>query len=135
MRYRIVLIGLIVAVVTAVVAVAFAADSSMPDKYRFTGWMAPSAVSSPRHVTVDGDAPVLRFADSWNLTETPTAYRVCVVKVGTSRRSCRTGRARIDTRDSTLPINVRCCGQFLATWYVRGRAVAQWPFLYNPERS
>ena len=43
-------------------AVVFAAHSSMPDKYRFTGWMAPSANASPRHVTFDGDAPVRRRA-------------------------------------------------------------------------
>ena len=35
-------------------AVVFAAHSSMPDKYRFTGWMAPSANASPRHVTFEG---------------------------------------------------------------------------------
>ena len=114
-------------------AVVFAAHSSMPDKYRFTGWMAPSANASPRHVTFEGDAPVLRFADSWNLTKTPIAYRVCVVKVDTAQRSCQTGTARIDTRNSTLPLKVSCCGQFLATWYVSGRAVARWPFLYQPE--
>jgi hypothetical protein len=116
-------------------AVVFAAHSSMPDKYRFTGWMAPSANASPRHVTFDGDAPVLRFADSWNLTTSPTAYRVCVVKVGTTQRLCQTGTARIDTRNNTLPLRVNCCGQFLATWYVQGRAVARWPFLYHPEGS
>lgn len=132
-RYLILVTGLAVVVAVAAVAVLFAADSSMPDKYRFTGWMAPSATSSPRHVAFEGDAPVLRFADSWNLTKTATAYRVCVVKIGTSQRSCQTGRAPVDTRNSTLVLKVNCCGQFLATWYVRGRAVARWPLLYNPE--
>jgi hypothetical protein len=127
--------GTVVLAAAATVAVVLAADGSMPDKYRFTGWMAPSSLSSPRHLTVEGDGPVLRFSDSWNLTKTPTAYRVCVVKVGTSKSSCQTGTARIDTRNSTLQLTVKCCGRFLATWYVRGRAVARWPFLYNPERS
>jgi hypothetical protein len=134
-RYRAVVTGLTIVVVLATVAVVFAAGNSMADKYRFTGWMAPGAGASPRHVTFEGDAPVLHFADSMNLTNTPTMYRVCVVKVGTSQRSCQTGSARIDTRDSTLPLTVRCCGKFLATWYVSGRAVARWPFLYQPEGS
>jgi hypothetical protein len=132
-RYVKVVTGLAVVAATVAVAVVFAADGSMPDKYRFTGWMAPSANSSPRHVTFEGDAPVLRFADSGNLTASPTAYQVCVVKVGTTQRSCQTGTARIDTRNSTLPLKVNCCGRFLATWYVQGRAVARWPFLYHTE--
>ena len=136
MRYRAAVVtGLIVVAVLATVAAVFAADNSMPDKYRFTGWMAPGAGASPRHVTFEGDAPVLHFADSWNLTTTPTLYRVCVVKVSSLQRSCQAGRARIDTRDSTLPLKVKCCGEFLATWYVDGRAVARWPFLYQPESS
>ena len=124
------------AVVLAICAGSvLAADGSMPDKYRFTGWMSPSKGGNPRHVVFDGDGPVLGLADSWNLTSHATPYTACVAKLGTSRRTCFRGRVPRSTGESIHWLPVRCCGTFRATWTVEGRIVARWDFLYKPETS
>ena len=125
----------IVAVIAAVASSVLAADHGVPDKYRFTGWMAPSEAPSewPKHVLFEGDAGTLRFADARNLKRKPVPYTVCAFKRSSSRGQCEHGLAPADTRPSVLPVFVHCCGQFVAKWYVAGRVVATWPFLYAPE--
>ncbi len=118
-------------------AACSASGSPIPDKYRFTGWMAPgeSPADWPAHLLVEGDGGTLRFADRWNLTKKPVAYRVCVSKAGSPRAACRGAKAGIGTRPSVLPVSVLCCGEFVARWYVAGRLVASWPFRFIPESS
>ena len=128
-------LALAAAVLGAFAGSVLAADGSMPDKYRFTGWMSPSKGGNPRHVVFDGDGPVLGFADSWNLTPHATPYTACVTKLETSQRTCFRGRVPLSTGESIRWLPVRCCGTFRATWSVEGRIVARWDFLYRPETS
>ena len=107
----------------------------MPDRYRFTGWMTATVgpTAWPGNLLVDGDDGTLRFADRWHLTHNPVAYRVCVVRLGSSTGPCRERHAPTSTVPSVIPVFVHCCGDFVARWYVAGRLVATWPFRYIPE--
>ena len=131
---RFVAIG-VAAVALVASAVCSASGSPMPDKYRFTGWMAAGQSPSdwPTHLLVEGDAGTLRFADRWNLARKPVAYRVCVSKSGSAVVECRGAKAAIGGHPSLLPVFVRCCGDFVTRWYVAGRLVAMWPFRFIPE--
>jgi hypothetical protein len=128
-------LALAAAVLAAFAGPLLASDNAMPDKYRFTGWMSPSRGGAPRHVVFDGDGPVLGLADSWNLSSKPTRYTACVVKLGTSQKTCFSGRVPRSTAMSIRWLPVRCCGTFRATWSAGGRIVARWDFLYKPETS
>ena len=114
---------------------AKAQSNSVPAKYRYTGWVVASEQLGawPTHLTVEGDAVTLRFADRSNLTKSPVVYRVCVKRVSASAGSCRGAKAPVNTRPSIVPMFVACCGDFVARWYVSGRLVASWPFRYVPE--
>jgi hypothetical protein len=127
---RAVLVGL--GLLGIAVHAATAQSNSVPAKYRYTGWVA---VSWPTHFVVEGDTVTLRFADRRNLTKSPVVYRVCVRRVSASAGSCRTARAPVNTRPSSVPMFVDCCGDFVARWYVSGRLVASWPFRYHPENT
>jgi hypothetical protein len=124
-----------VALASLLATSVLAANGPGPTKYRFTGWMSPSAVPGgwPSHLLVEGDAGTLRFADRLNLTRKPVAYRVCVFRLGSSRGPCRRSAAPISARPSVLPLFVSCCGEFVAKWYVGGRVVATWPFQFVRE--
>ena len=133
MRLGAVAVGAAILVVGA--PAAFGQPGSVPAKYRYTGWLVANEQSSgwPTHLLVEGDGGTFRFADRWNLTKTPTVYRVCVTRVGAQAVSCRVASAPITTRPSLIPVFVSCCGDFVARWYVSGRLVASWPFRYLPE--
>jgi len=76
----------------------------------------------------------LRFLDHWNLTKNPIAYRVCISGPASARRPCRSAMAPANARPSVLPVFVRCCGEFVARWYVDAHLVAAWPFRFVAER-
>jgi hypothetical protein len=120
-------------VASAAIAAASASERGVPDRYRYTGWMAPGRSASPRHITFEGDAPVLVFADSWNLTKTPVAYTVCITTASRQKEGCFNGTASTDTRNSVIALPDICCGDFKATWYIGGHGVAVWPFRYASE--
>ena len=114
-----------------------AARAGMPDKYRFTAWLTAEASTGqlPGHLLMEGDGGALMFTDRWNLTQKAVTYRVCVVKNGASSGPCRDGTAPVRSTPSGLPMFVRCCGRFVAKWYVSGRLVATWAFSYIPEHD
>jgi hypothetical protein len=111
--------------------------SAQPPQYRFTGWVTASQTlaAAPTHLLVEGDAPQLRFTDRWNLTHRRTSYRVCVSKLVSSTSRCLAATAPIDSKASALALPVRCCGEFVARWYVGERLVAAWPFRYVAEHA
>jgi hypothetical protein len=112
--------------------------SAQPPQYRFTGWVTASQTlaAAPTHLLVEGDAPQLRFTDRWNLTHRRTSYRVCVSKLLLSSTSrCLAATAPIDSKASALALPIRCCGEFVARWYVGKRLVAAWPFRYVAEHA
>jgi hypothetical protein len=111
------------------------ASSAQPSQYRFTGWVTAGSrlAADPTHLVVEGDAPQLRFSDRWNLGRRRTAYRGCVSKLPSSSSRCLTATAPIDGKPSSLALPARCCGDFVARWYVGGRLVAAWRFRYVPE--
>ena len=101
----------------------------MPTKDRYTGWLAPSG-TSPSHILVQGDGIDFLFADRWNLTHSPVVYRVCVAGL------CKTARAPVSTRPSTVHFGLTACGKdYVARWFVAGRRVASWPFRYLCEHN
>lgn len=108
------------------------ASGALSPAYRYTGWVAPTPQASPQHLVVDGDNPVLRFADAYP-GKAPVVYRVCVQRAGSSVKSCQRGTAPTTTLPSTLPLKVLCCGTFVARWTVGGQTVATWRFLYKRE--
>jgi hypothetical protein len=132
-RAVLVSVGLLVIAVHA----ATGQSNSVPAKYRYTGWIVASEQPGgwPTHLLVEGDAGTLRFADRWNLTNSPVGYRVCVKRVSASAEPCRAAKAPVNTRPSIIPMFVSCCGDFVARWYVSGRLVGSWPFRYVPEHS
>ena len=113
------------------------ASSVQRPQYRFTGWVtaSPTLAAGPTHLVVEGDAPQLRFTDRWNLTSRRTSYRGCVSKLLASPSRCLVATAPIDGKPSVLPLPVRCCGEFVARWYVGRRLVAGWRFRYVPEHA
>jgi hypothetical protein len=113
------------------------ASSAQPPQYRFTGWVtaSPTLAANPTHLLVEGDAPQLRFTDRWNVTHRRTSYRGCVSKLGSSTARCLAATAPVDGKPSALALPVRCCGEFVARWYVGKRLVAAWPFRYVPEHA
>jgi hypothetical protein len=113
------------------------ASSAQPPQYRFTGWVtaSPTLAANPTHLLVEGDAPQLRFTDRWNLTHRRTSYRGCVSKLLSSISRCLAATAPIDGKPSALALPVRCCGEFVARWFVGKRLVATWPFRYVPEHA
>jgi hypothetical protein len=115
----------------------FGEPSSMPAKYRYAGWMVATEQRGgwPTHLLVEGDAGTLRFADRWNLTKKPVAYRVCVRRNHARVGPCKVATAPISTRPSVVPMFVSCCGDFVAYWHIAGRLVASWPFRYVAEHS
>jgi hypothetical protein len=114
-----------------------AASSAQPPQYRFTGWVtaSPALAADPAHLVIEGDAPQLRFTDRSNLSRHRTAYRGCVSKLLSSSSRCLTATAPIDGKPSALALPARCCGDFIARWYVGGRLVAAWRFRYVPEHA
>jgi hypothetical protein len=134
---RLLAISTLVLAATAVVAVsaALASRSGMPDRYRYTGWMSPVLNgSSPKHVAFEGDGVVLVFSDSYNLTDTPVSYTVCVRAAVSGRtKFCRGGVAPTNTKNSIVRPPYFCCGDFVAIWSVGGREAARWSFRFNPE--
>jgi hypothetical protein len=103
-----------------------------PQKYRFTGWMSAGVGDAPHHAFVDGDAVVLKFQDASN--ERPTRYRVCWARVDGANRRCSSRVAR-SFRTSSIETGgpLLRFGSYVARWYVGGRLVASWPFLFSPE--
>lgn len=116
-------------------ASAHGATRAMPDRHRFTGWMAVPAGGPPSHLVVDGDGATLNFYDRWNLTKVSVDYRACIVRIGHGSVGCRTSVAPASDRQSVLRMFAKCCGAFVASWYVGGRRVATWPFRFIPETS
>ena len=103
-----------------------------PADYRFTGWMSAAVGLAPHHAFVEGDAVVLRFQDAAN--ERPTRYRVCWSRLDGSQRRCWSRVARsfrvssVQTGGPTLHF-----GRYVTRWYVGGRFVASWSFLFSKE--
>jgi hypothetical protein len=130
------LLGLLIGAPFLVVSVQSALSAQTP-QYRFTGWVTASQTSAaaPTHLLVEGDAPQLRFTDRWNLTHRRTSYRVCVSKLLSSTSRCLAATAPVDSKASALTLPMRCCGEFVAIWYVAKRQVAAWPFRYLPEHA
>jgi hypothetical protein len=130
------LLALFIGAPFLVVSVHFAL-SAQPAQYRFTGWVTASQTltAAPTHLLVEGDAPQLRFTDRWNLTDRRTSYRVCVSKLLSSTSRCLAATAPIDSKASALALPIRCCGEFVARWYVGKRLIAAWPFRYVPEHA
>jgi hypothetical protein len=123
-------VGLLVIAVHA----ATAQPNAVPAKYCYTGWVVEGDRQGwPTHLLVEGDSTWLEFADRYNLTKSPVAYRVCVRRVSASAGSCRAAKSPVDTRPSIVPMFVTCRGDFVARWYVSGRLVASWPFRYRAE--
>jgi len=102
-----------------------------PQTYRYTGWMSAGPGYVPHHAFVDGDGVVLNFQDAGN--RQPTAYRVCWARVDGTGRRCWNRIAR-SYRISSIPTGGPSrFGSYVTRWYVGGRAVASWPFLFAPE--
>ena len=132
----VVALGVLVAAPLLAIGVS-AASSAQPPQYRFTGWVtaSPALSADPTHLVVEGDAPQLRFTDRSNLSSRRTVYRGCVSTLGSSSRRCLTAAAPIDGKPSALALPARCCGDFIARWYVDRRLVASWRFRYVPEHA
>ena len=126
--------------VIAITALGLAAEPSLaktriaawpPQKYRYTGWMSAGPGYVPHHAFVDGDGIILNFQDAGD--RQPTAYRVCWARVSGTGRRCWSRIAQ-PYRVSSIPTGGPThFGSYVARWYVGGRAVASWPFLFAPE--
>jgi hypothetical protein len=105
-----------------------------PQKYCFTGWMSAGVGDAPHHAFVEGDAVVFRFQDASN--DRPTRYRVCWARVDGTNRRCWSRVAR-SFRTSSIATGgpLLHFGSYVARWYVGGRLVASWAFLFSPESS
>jgi len=134
---------LVVAVAVAALAIVVASASGSgkqaaatwpPQKYRYTGWLSPSGGDRPLHAVAEGDGAVLNFDDQASLGS--TKYRVCWSRVGTGTQRCAKSVVRYPRlgRVSIVGPHLRF-GRYLARWYVHGRVVASWPFLYSPENG
>jgi hypothetical protein len=124
----------------SITAIGFVAESSLaktpsatwpPQKYRYTGWMSAGPGYVPHHAFVEGDAIVLNLQDAGD--RQPTAYRVCWARVGGTGRRCWNRTARPYGISSIPTGGPTRFGSYVTRWYVGGRAVASWPFLFAPE--
>jgi hypothetical protein len=116
----------------ALVAAAGAAyvraeTSSVPSKYRFTGWAA--SASGPQHWFVEGDGIGLHLRDIEANDQNPTAYRVCWAPRGGFKNPCWSRTVHAWAGSSVANLGVPLPGRYTARWTIGSRTVATWPFI------
>jgi hypothetical protein len=112
--------------------VAAGVGTTDPARYRYAG-VVENGRSAPTHYIATGDGIGFYFFDAFSQGRQAESYRVCVGHPGKSPVRCWTrtatyglGRLKFP---ATLPSDVPL-GPLVARWFLGGRTVAAWTFLY-----
>jgi hypothetical protein len=115
-------------------AVSPASAAWPPQKYRYTGWMSIDGTYAPEHAFSEGDSFLFQFEDRGALKS--TRYRLCWSHPNGTAKRCVARVYRYPHISSVRASGPRLhLGRYVARWYVRGRKVASWPFIFSPEST
>jgi hypothetical protein len=114
------------------IASASAAVRADPLRYRYAG-VVEDGRGVPSHYLKRGGGILFYFFDALSQGRKSTSYRLCVGRPGKPPTRCWSRTARYGVGklafSFTLPSDVPL-GELTARWFVVGRTVASWPFLY-----
>jgi hypothetical protein len=122
----------LVVTVSPLIETASAATREDPRRYRYAG-VVENGLGVPMHYLRRGGGITFAFSDALSLGRKALPYRLCLGRPRRTPNHCwdRTARYGVGkvSFSATLPPDVPL-GALTAHWFVAGRIVASWPFLY-----